>query len=103
MKPSYTYKAEVLRVVDGDMLVARVDLGMRTFVEVPLRLNGINSRGLSTEQGGTRVPQGLAEHHRGEHIQEAYGHGWSRGSRTNWVSSSPAASRKPPERLVPRD
>lgn len=39
----YTYDATVKRVVDGDTLDLLVDLGFRTFVEVRVRLYGIDT------------------------------------------------------------
>jgi len=39
----FEYKAEVVRVIDGDTLVVKIDLGFHTFVEQTLRLYGINA------------------------------------------------------------
>lgn len=39
----YWYKAEVLRVVDGDTVKLLLDLGLGTFRRVTLRLYGINT------------------------------------------------------------
>lgn len=41
--PSYVYKAEVMRWVDGDTVWLHVDLGFRFFGEMPFRLYGINT------------------------------------------------------------
>ncbi|HHN73390.1 MAG TPA: thermonuclease family protein, partial [Thermopetrobacter sp.] len=41
--PAYRYRLRVLRVIDGDTLVARVDLGFETHVVVRLRLAGIDA------------------------------------------------------------
>jgi len=50
----YEYRAEILRVIDGDTVVARIDLGFRTFVQQTLRLYGIDApeiRGPEKERG----------------------------------------------------
>ena len=39
----YRYQAELIRVIDGDTIVARVDLGFHVFTEQILRLHGINA------------------------------------------------------------
>jgi micrococcal nuclease len=39
----YTYKAEILNVVDGDTVDVRIDLGLRVYHVTRLRLNGINA------------------------------------------------------------
>jgi len=39
----YTYKAKCLRVIDGDTIVAEVDLGFSTFKRVNVRLVGIDA------------------------------------------------------------
>lgn len=39
----YTYKAKVLRWVDGDTVEFRVDLGFRLWMECNFRLNGIDT------------------------------------------------------------
>ena len=39
----YEYKAEVLRVVDGDTVDCRIDLGFDTFVKKRVRLLGIDA------------------------------------------------------------
>lgn len=41
--PSYIYKAEVLRWVDGDTVWLKVDLGFRFFGELDFRLYGVNT------------------------------------------------------------
>lgn len=40
---SYTYKAEILKVVDGDTVDAKVDLGFCVYVIHRIRLNGIDT------------------------------------------------------------
>lgn len=42
-RASYTYNAEVIRVVDGDTVIARVDLGFDTWKKCNIRLYGINT------------------------------------------------------------
>ncbi len=39
----YTYKAKVIRVVDGDTIEAMIDLGFDTWISITVRLNGINT------------------------------------------------------------
>lgn len=39
----YTYKAKCIRVIDGDTIVAEVDLGFDTFKKVKVRLMGIDA------------------------------------------------------------
>ena len=39
----YTYKAKCIRVIDGDTIVAEVDLGFNTFKKVNVRLMGIDA------------------------------------------------------------
>jgi micrococcal nuclease len=39
----YNFKAELLRVVDGDTLYARVSLAFHVFVDVEFRLYGLNT------------------------------------------------------------
>lgn len=47
----YTYQAFVNRVVDGDTLLLRVDLGFRTHVTEKVRLRGIDCPEISTALG----------------------------------------------------
>ena len=42
-KQMYNYNAEVIRVVDGDTIQARVDLGFETWKVVKIRFYGINT------------------------------------------------------------
>jgi micrococcal nuclease len=39
----YVYKADIIKVTDGDTVVAICDLGMRVSVEITIRLAGINA------------------------------------------------------------
>jgi endonuclease YncB( thermonuclease family) len=47
----YTYKAKVLRVVDGDTLLVNMDLGFRICLAHKLRLRGIDTPEMSTKEG----------------------------------------------------
>lgn len=50
----YRYKAQLLRVVDGDTIDAMIDLGFETYVKRRIRMTGINapeSRGATREIG----------------------------------------------------
>lgn len=49
LDPMYVYKAVVENVVDGDTLVARIDLGFHTWSEQRIRLHNINSKELTAE------------------------------------------------------
>lgn len=43
MSPAYTYRATIVRVVDGDTVVAMIDLGFNTYQKVKLRLMGVDT------------------------------------------------------------
>lgn len=47
----YEYTAQVLRVVDGDTLVLRVDLGWHVSIVGHVRLRGVNCPELDTASG----------------------------------------------------
>lgn len=47
----YQYFAEVLRVIDGDTIKARVDLGMSTYTVQSIRLRGIDAAEINTAAG----------------------------------------------------
>lgn len=47
----YEYHAEILRVVDGDTVHARLDLGIDVRVDAVLRLAGINAPELPSVEG----------------------------------------------------
>lgn len=52
MTPSYTYRAAISRVIDGDTLVVNVDLGFSVWLHgLKIRLLGINCPELSTDEG----------------------------------------------------
>lgn len=38
----YEYQAEVVRIIDGDTIVLKIDLGFKLFWKVSCRLHGIN-------------------------------------------------------------
>lgn len=48
--PAYTYRAELIRVIDGDTIVANLDLGFSVWVKQYLRLYGINAPEVVGEQ-----------------------------------------------------
>lgn len=48
---SYTYKAKLQRIVDGDTLYMDVDLGFYTSMRLCFRLSGINAPESSTPEG----------------------------------------------------
>lgn len=50
-KDLYTYKASVERVVDGDTLIAEVDLGFETHHRLYIRLRGIDAPEMDTAPG----------------------------------------------------
>ena len=43
MTPNYTYKAKILRVIDGDTIEAELDIGFCLTFRTKLRLLGVNS------------------------------------------------------------
>ena len=47
----YEYLATVIRVVDGDTVDCRIDLGWNVFVEGKVRLLGINAPEMRTPEG----------------------------------------------------
>lgn len=47
----FTYKAEVVKVIDGDTLTVNIDAGFGIFVEQKLRLRGIDCPEIDTEEG----------------------------------------------------
>jgi len=42
-KPTYEYRAKLLRVIDGDTILVELDLGFRIYYQQALRLYGINA------------------------------------------------------------
>jgi endonuclease YncB( thermonuclease family) len=51
----YEYKAEVIRIVDGDTIVLRIDLGFKLSYKVSCRLHGINCPELRSKSASERV------------------------------------------------
>jgi len=51
----YTYKAEVIRVIDGDTVVLNIDLGFKIHHITPCRLAGINAPELNSKDEKTRA------------------------------------------------
>ena len=52
--PDYTYRAEVVKVIDGDTIDVRIDVGFNTHIFKRLRLLGIDTweiRGAEKEKG----------------------------------------------------
>lgn len=47
----YEYQAEVLKIVDGDTLHLRIDLGLNIRQDITVRLFGINAPEMSTPAG----------------------------------------------------
>jgi len=56
MTPVYEYNAKVVRVVDGDTVVLKIDLGFKFEVELVCRVHGVNT----PEIAGTTKEAGLA-------------------------------------------
>ena len=54
MRPDYTYKAYVTRIIDGDTVDAAVDVGFRLTAKLRLRLSGINTPELQSSDTGIR-------------------------------------------------
>lgn len=50
----YTYKAEVIRVIDGDTIKLKIDLGFRTFIEANCRIYGVNAPELHSKNGAEK-------------------------------------------------
>ncbi len=50
----YNYKAEVIRVIDGDTIKLRIDLGFRTFIEANCRIYGVNAPELHSKDGAEK-------------------------------------------------
>jgi endonuclease YncB( thermonuclease family) len=47
----YTYRAEILNVIDGDTILANIDLGFNVNKEQRIRLSGINAKEMDTPKG----------------------------------------------------
>tara|TARA_R100001163_G_scaffold42_5_gene124 strand:- start:6525 stop:6896 length:372 start_codon:yes stop_codon:yes gene_type:complete len=62
----FEYNAEIIRVVDGDTLVALIDVGFHTHVKSTLRLYGINTpekrtRNLEEKEKGIAASERVSE------------------------------------------
>jgi micrococcal nuclease len=51
----YTYKAEVIRVIDGDTVVLNIDLGFKIHHISPCRLAGINAPEMNSKDEKVRA------------------------------------------------
>jgi micrococcal nuclease len=51
----YTYKAEVIRVIDGDTVVLNIDLGFKIHHITPCRLAGINAPEMNAKDEKVRA------------------------------------------------
>lgn len=51
IEPAYRYRTELLRVIDGDTYVMRIDLGFRVRVDLEIRLHAWSCPELSTPEG----------------------------------------------------
>ena len=51
MTPGYTYRATIERCIDGDTIVAMVDLGFHTLSRQTFRLVGVNCPEMNTQAG----------------------------------------------------
>lgn len=51
----YTYKAEVIRVIDGDTVVLNIDLGFKIHHITPCRLAGINAPEINAKNEKVRA------------------------------------------------
>lgn len=65
-KTMYTYKAKLIRVVDGDTIDAEIDLGFDTIVRKRIRLYGINTpdtktKDIAEKEKGLAAKQRLTE------------------------------------------
>lgn len=59
MSDFYTYNAKLIRVIDGDTVIAMVDLGFSTWKEVRIRFYGIDAYESRTRDKDEKV-KGLA-------------------------------------------
>lgn len=51
MKPQFTYKAQVVRVVDADTIDFTIELGFYMTAKVRVRVRGVNAPEMSTQAG----------------------------------------------------
>lgn len=71
MKPNYTYNARVLRVVDGDTVIAECDLGFDLWKKVNIRLHGINTPETRTRDANEKAEGLKAKARLTELLEEA--------------------------------
>lgn len=60
VEPVYIYRAQVVRVIDGDTFLARVDLGFRAAITIAIRVRGLNTPE-QNEEGGDAATQFVRE------------------------------------------
>jgi endonuclease YncB( thermonuclease family) len=51
LEPNHVHHAEVIRVVDGDTFIARVELDFRVKVDITVRVRGYSTPELNTLEG----------------------------------------------------
>lgn len=75
--PAYRYAADVLRVIDGDTLEVRVDLGFSVYVAERIRLRGVNAPELNrrgpTGEDGVRARDWVVAYLERAGALDAYG------------------------------
>lgn len=79
----YTYNAELIRVIDGDTVVAMIDLGFSTWVKRTIRFYGIDAYESRTRDKDEKVKglaakklvQDILEEHDGKFILRSHGVG----------------------------
>jgi endonuclease YncB( thermonuclease family) len=55
-KRDYVYDAQVVKIVDGDTVYVKMDLGCDVKIEpMKLRMNGINAKGKTTKSGKAAI------------------------------------------------
>lgn len=55
----FIYSATCDRVIDGDTIIAQVDLGFRVYIKIPIRVRGVNAPELhgATKEAGLAAKQ----------------------------------------------
>ncbi len=69
-KDLYKYSATIVRVVDGDTVICLVDLGMKVFKQVVLRLANVNTSELNSKDTWERVKAKAAKAFLAEKLPE---------------------------------
>lgn len=91
MTPAYTYRAELVRVIDGDTIVVDLDLGLGIWVRKQyLRLYGINTPELRGDdrEAGHRAKLFAIEKLHGAHKLVVQTHkGDSKGKYGRWLAT----------------